>query len=101
MNVQWEQISVPLQMGRVHTRVGGCDLIKQATLRSKFIGADPASFPRDFAVYARYHDDLLRTIPERQALPPPLTLGQFDEFLQTHAQRYHVGWTRDMQPLAA
>jgi len=24
MNVQWEQISVPLHMGRVHTRVGGC-----------------------------------------------------------------------------
>jgi hypothetical protein len=76
-------------------------LIQQATLRSKFIGADPVSFPRDFAVYARYHDDLLRTIPERHALPPPLTLRQFDEFLRTHAQRYQVEWIRDLQPLAA
>jgi hypothetical protein len=76
-------------------------LIQQATLRSKFIGADPVSFPRDFAVYARYHDDLLRTIPERHALPPPLTLRQFDEFLRTYAHRYQVGWIRDLQPLAA
>lgn len=76
-------------------------LIQQATLRSKFIGADAVSFPRDFAVYARYHDDLLRTITERRALPPPLTLWQFDQFLRTHAHRYQVGWIRDLQPLAA
>jgi hypothetical protein len=76
-------------------------LIKQATLRARFIGVDTASFPRDFAVYARYHDDLLRTIPERHALPPPLTLAQFDQFLQAHAQRYQVAWMRDAEPLAA
>jgi hypothetical protein len=76
-------------------------LIEHASTRSKFIGVDQTAFPRDFAVYARYHDDLLRTIGQRHALPPPLTLGHFDEFLRTQARRYDVEWTRDIRPLAA
>jgi hypothetical protein len=76
-------------------------LIEHASSRSQFIGVDQTAFPRDFAVYARYHDDLLRTIPQQQALPHPLTLGQLDEFLYTHAQRYEVDWIRETQPLAA
>ena len=76
-------------------------LIEHASSRRHFIGVDQTAFPRDFAVYARYHDDLLRTIPQRHALPPPLTLRQLDEFLYTHAQRYDVDWILDTQPLAA
>jgi len=76
-------------------------LIQHASSRSKFVGVDQTAFPRDFAVYARYHDDLLRTIPQRQALPPPLTLGQLDQFLSTHAQQYDVDWVQDTHRLAA
>ena len=76
-------------------------LVEHASIRSKFIGVDSSAFPRDFSVYARYHDDLLRTIPDRHALPSPLTLGQFDQFLQTHAHRYPVEWIQDTRPLAA
>ena len=77
------------------------ELVEHASIRSKFIGVDASAFPRDFSVYARYHDDLLRTIPDRHALPPPLTLRQLDEFLQTHAYRYPVEWMQDRRPLAA
>ena len=76
-------------------------LVEHASVRSKFLGVDPTAFPRDFAVYARYHDDLLKTVRERYALPPPLTLGQLDQFLDRHARRYSVDWIHDTQPLAA
>jgi hypothetical protein len=77
------------------------ELLEHASIRSKFIGVDPAMFPRDFAVYARYHDDLLRTLPERYAIPQPLTLAQLDQFLHSHPRRYDVEWIRETQPLAA
>jgi len=76
-------------------------LIEHASPRSKFIGVDPNAFPRDFSVYARYHDALLRTISERYALPPPLTLAQLDQFLHAQAHRYDVDWIHDTWPLAA
>ncbi|HKT34233.1 MAG TPA: hypothetical protein VJR03_05340 [Nitrospira sp.] len=76
-------------------------LIEHASTRSKFIGVDQAAFPRDFAVYGRYHDDLLRAIPHRHVMPPSLTLAQFDQFLQGHRQRYDVEWIQDRHPLAA
>jgi hypothetical protein len=46
-----------------------------------FAGVDPRAYPRDFAVFVRYHSDLLRKISERHRLPPALPLAQFDEFL--------------------
>jgi hypothetical protein len=76
-------------------------LIEHASGRSKFLGVDPDAFPRDFSVYARYHDELLRTIRQRFALPAPLTLAQLDQFLHTNAHRYNVDWIHDTQPLAA
>jgi hypothetical protein len=76
-------------------------LIEQASRRSTFIGVDPDAFPRDFSVYARYHDALLRTIRQRYGLPAPLTLAQLDLFLYANAHRYDVDWIHDTQPLAA
>ena len=76
-------------------------LIEHASTRSKFIGVDPAAFPRDFAVYARYHDALLRIVPQRYPLPSPLTLAQFDQFLGINAHRYDVDWVHDTESLAA
>jgi hypothetical protein len=76
-------------------------LIEQGSARSKFIGVDLNAFPRDFSVYARYHDALLQTIDQRYGLPPPLPLAQLDQFLQRNAHRYNVDWICDAQPLAA
>jgi hypothetical protein len=77
------------------------ELIGQASVRHAFIGVDPASFPRDFAVYARYHDELLGIIRQRYAMPAPLMLRQLDRFLHTNAHRYRVQWVREVRPLAA
>jgi hypothetical protein len=77
------------------------ELIEHASLRSKFIGVDPSAFPRDFAVYARYHDALIRAIPHRYPLPAPLTLAQVDHFLRTNAHRYDVDWVLERKSLAA
>ena len=76
-------------------------LVEHASTRSKFIGVDPSAFPRDFAVYARYHDALLQAVPQRYPLPSPLTLAQFDQFLAINAHRYDVEWVHDTESLAA
>lgn len=76
-------------------------LIEQHSARSRFIGVDESAFPRDFAVYARYHDALLRTIGDRHPLPQPLAIAQLDQFLHTNANRYRVEWIPETQPLAA
>jgi len=76
-------------------------LIQGASARGQFIGVDEAAFPRDFAVFARYHDELLRKVPHRYPLPTPLTLRQLDQFLNTNAKRYRVEWIQETQPLAA
>ena len=76
-------------------------LLRHTTKHGRFIGVDERAFPRDFAIYARYHDALLKSIQERHPLPEPLTLGELDHFLQTHADRYRVEWIRETQSLAA
>jgi hypothetical protein len=77
------------------------ELIEHASTRSKFIGVDPDSFPRDFAVYARHHGELLRMIRQRCPMPAPLTLRQLDQFLDASARQYDVEWIREARPLAA
>ena len=76
-------------------------LLRHTTKHGSFIGVDERAFPRDFAIYARYHDALLKTIRERHPLPDPLTLNELDHFLQTHADQYRVEWIRETQFLAA
>jgi hypothetical protein len=53
---------------------------------------DEASFTRDFAVFVRYHFDVLRKIPARHPSPPALTLKELDEFLSHTGERYRVAW---------
>ena len=77
------------------------ELIERASVRSKFIGVDSSAFPRDFAVYARYHDALLQAVPQRYPLPAPLTLAQLDHFLHTNGRRYDVDWVLESKSLAA
>jgi hypothetical protein len=76
-------------------------LIQRASTGGEFIGVDGRAFPRDFAVFARYHDDLIRKVQARYPLPTPLRLEQLDQFLTTNARRYRVEWIQERQPLAA
>jgi hypothetical protein len=57
-----------------------------------FIGVDARAFPRDFAVFVRYHDDFLRRIPARYPMPPPMTLSDLDRFLEDTQGRDRVEW---------
>lgn len=56
-------------------------LLGHARRRGDFIGVDERTFPRDFAVFVRYHLDLKRTVSARHAIPGPLPLEQFSAFM--------------------
>jgi hypothetical protein len=60
--------------------------------RSAFVGVDENAYPRDFAVFVRYHDELWRKIPARVAMPAPLSLQEFDEFLDQTNGSHRVEW---------
>jgi hypothetical protein len=63
-----------------------------ASTRGDFIGVDETAFPRDFAVFVRYHFDFLRKISAGLPIPPALTLEELDEFLGQTPGRYRVRW---------
>lgn len=67
-------------------------ILKHARQGGSFIGVDVAAFPRDFATFVRYHNDI-QTIPDRYPLPDPLPLAQFDLFLQQVRHRHAVTWS--------
>ena len=69
--------------------------------RGQFVGVDEAAFPRDFAVFARYDDELLRKVPHSYPLPTPLTLEQLISSFDTNAKRYRIESIPETQPLAA
>jgi hypothetical protein len=67
-------------------------LFSRARQRGDFIGVDEASYPRDFAVFVRYHFDFLRKISARYPDLPILTLEELTEFLSQTRDRYRVTW---------
>jgi hypothetical protein len=67
-------------------------ILKLAKERSSFIGVDESAYPRDFAVFVRYHEDMERKIQRRCPLPPPLPLTALDEFLDQANGNYQVQW---------
>jgi hypothetical protein len=67
-------------------------LFPRAARAGDFIGVDPRAFPRDFAVFARYHFDFLRKVAGREPLPPALSLNELGEFLGESRTRYRVQW---------
>ncbi|MGQ0751734.1 MAG: hypothetical protein ACT4PS_14465 [Betaproteobacteria bacterium] len=71
------------------------DLLRRATRRGRFVGVDESAYPRDFAVYTRYHSDLVRTIDARYPMPAPLSLDQIERFLAENNGRYPVQWGWD------
>jgi hypothetical protein len=70
-------------------------LIDRARRDGAFVGIDPEAFPRDFAVFVRYHDALLKQVRARYPRPPNLTLKELDDFLIRHAGDDDVRWTCD------
>jgi hypothetical protein len=56
-----------------------------------FMGVDEDAFPRDFAVFVRFHRALEQLEPH-YSLPASLALNELDEFLSRGGQRYHVDW---------
>ncbi len=69
-------------------------VLGQARCQGRFVGVDERRFPRDFAIFARYHREL-QTMPARYPLPGPLTLNQLDAFLAETGKHYSVQWTDD------
>ncbi|MBI2527379.1 MAG: hypothetical protein HYV93_15505 [Candidatus Rokubacteria bacterium] len=67
-------------------------LFPRARKRGDFIGVDEASFPRDFAVFVRYHFDFLRKISARHPSLPALTITELNEFLSQTRDRYRIAW---------
>ena len=66
--------------------------LRQARRRGEFIGVDPSAYPRDFAVFVRYHRQLSRLISAREPIPSPLSLADLDEFLRQNSDRHAVQW---------
>jgi hypothetical protein len=56
-------------------------LLGRARRHGATLGADLEEFPRDFAHYANY-GDAMRAIPARYPIPGPLSLGEFEAFLE-------------------
>jgi pimeloyl-ACP methyl ester carboxylesterase len=56
-------------------------LFARAKRGGELIGTDERAFPRDFAVFHRYHDDLVRKIPDRHPLPEPLPFDRVEALL--------------------
>jgi hypothetical protein len=66
-------------------------IMSQGATRSSFMGVDEAAYPRDFAVFVRYHEDLVHKI----RAPYPITslsLEELDQFISQANNRYRVQW---------
>ncbi len=55
-------------------------VLDRATKVGSFLGTDPSAFPRDFAVFARFHRELTR-VRGRQPMPPPMRWPEAAESL--------------------
>jgi hypothetical protein len=60
--------------------------------RISFLGVDEGAYPRDFAVFVRYHEELVDKIQARYPMPPALSLEALDDFLGQTKTDYHVEW---------
>ncbi len=58
--------------------------------RGMFIGVDPYAYPRDFATFVRYHGDFIAKISDRYELPPALSLGDLEAFIENGSKAYPV-----------
>jgi hypothetical protein len=63
----------------------------RARRTGSFMGVDEDAFPRDFAVFVRFHRALQQLEPH-YSLPAPLTLNELDQFLSRNGHGYQVDW---------
>jgi hypothetical protein len=66
-------------------------ILARARRRGFFIGVDEARYPRDFATFKRYHEEMRRIRP-RIPVPDRLGLDELDAFLAEAGSRYPVAW---------
>ena len=65
--------------------------LHRARRDGRFVGVDRAAFPRDFAVFLRFHRDLA-AVAERFPMPAALSLHELEMFLRTTGGRFPVQW---------
>lgn len=68
-------------------------VLDRARRTGEFIGMDPEAYPRDFAVYTRYHKAIPEKIPSRHALMPPLPMKRFEVFMDRAEKKHEISWT--------
>jgi hypothetical protein len=66
-------------------------VLARARREGRFVGVDERAFPRDFAVFARFHRDLRRVAPPA-SMPRTLRLAHLERFLGEVWPRYDVRW---------
>jgi hypothetical protein len=64
-------------------------LLNRATRSGRFLGVDEQSYPRDFATFARFAQDLAKLRPVFD-LPPPLGCARFEALLKQHGPAHDV-----------
>jgi hypothetical protein len=75
-------------------------LLRHATRRGEFLGVDPDAYPRDFAVFVRYHLAAKR-IAARYGIPGPLPWSELKEFLASSLYSYEVKLDHEITTPAA
>jgi hypothetical protein len=66
-------------------------VLDRARLKGSFVGLDEARFPRDFASFVNYYNDI-KKVPARYPMPGSLPISQLDRFLSEHGHRFPVEW---------
>ena len=67
-------------------------IIESHSPRGSLIGVDGRAYPRDFAVFVRYYEDLTRKITARYPMPAALSESELEEFPHRADNRYRVEW---------
>ena len=78
-----------VESARLATIAEWKELLRQAGRYGEFLGVDPAAYPRDFAVFVRYHLAAKR-IAARYGMPGPLPWSELQEFLTSTTHHYQV-----------
>ncbi|MEO9333812.1 hypothetical protein ABI260_16115 [Pseudomonas guguanensis] len=68
-------------------------LLGWARVEGRLVGVDPSRYPRDFATFTRFAEDLARLGP-RWDLPEPMSIAFFEEALQRHGANAEVSLSR-------
>lgn len=66
-------------------------ILKRARHIGQFAGVDEKRYPRDFAIFGRYHSSLLN-ISGRHPMPEALSLHEVSNFIQKEGGQYGIEW---------